>query len=899
MLNLLPFVVLRRAGVNGLRLRRLFGAAEIIDRLCALEAERVRLAEPLCRFLEAAVGAGQSHSVTAQLLRLKRDIYNHRPIKYPPTPELDLALAARLSGNEENPVERYAALTSEHARLLQEGEAVFAADLAAARRTLKKCLLSHEFRKALALASPSLYQELDWYIQNDDAAPSRRMRQAELSLIRYYSRAAFKISPFSSFTRTRLIQLDEDAPVGRERTHIRRSVKLNRALIGSIAARIVSNEELGAYAPVEISGAFERCEGKLVVLRKRYSRALPARLRIPREEIVTFNEGALVAWVEEFFARSNGCVTLEQIAEALGKVLPGDPYGTLRRLIEVGFLSHRIPLPDRESAGAPALKRFLSGIPGDTASALSQRLTDLEEIETRYPRARPRERLELSQSGQRIASMAFEGLVDNSAASWEGLLLFEDCIEEPALKYAPPGEWRPVLDDVKTALATYAPLFDYNLSVRMSMDTLVRKDFGGGPVSIVTFLRRWRSILADPQFSRSDNLRHTPNLLGLEPVSQLAGLRAEMGAIFAAPSDEEEIDLGKLDGKYGWTDRFMALGLSQHRASDGSASCYCQPFTRPTGEPAVVINGFDTGPFRAALRSCTATSPGPARQRIVDDVREALRERWPERNLYELASTYDFNPNLHPRLTDELVDCADEFIGESDMTRLNDLTLAIDNDDRLRIVNTKLGQPVRLLDMGITAMSFAPLTHHLLTSVDNISWISLKLFHPFFWAPRSSVAAVETYPRLVLGRCILRRRGWVISRDHLPVRAPAESDFAYFMKIWRWRRDLGLPVEVFISLGAFFDWVLEKGSGRKLWNSRKPQYVHFGNYLLVRVFEKLVSEARTPVYIEEMLPAEQTWGTAGSTRPFELVLDFAMDSGRMPEPARAERDESCLAGRSL
>jgi hypothetical protein len=256
-----------------------------------------------------------------------------------------------------------------------------------------------------------------------------------------------------------------------------------------------------------------------------------------------------------------------------------------------------------------------------------------------------------------------------------------------------------------------------------------------------------------------------------------------------------------------------------------------------------------------------------------------LRQLWRDAEVCELNATYDYNANLHPRATQSTVDCTGASGAESMSIRLHDLALEIDGKERLRVIHRASGAEIVPLDLGMMAVSFAPLTHHILSSVSNSCMIANKPFHPFSWSFNEREKGVYRFPRLVFGRCIARRAGWCVHRENLPHRRKGDTDFSYFLRIRRWQRDLGLPEEVFVSGGTYFEWMEEKNFDRQSWNRRKPQYIHFRNHFLVSILEKIISEVRAWLYIEEMLPDQTSWAHWRLHRPVEAVIDCYVAQG--------------------
>jgi hypothetical protein len=113
-------------------------------------------------------------------------------------------------------------------------------------------------------------------------------------------------------------------------------------------------------------------------------------------------------------------------------------------------------------------------------------------------------------------------------------------------------------------------------------------------------------------------------------------------------------------------------------------------------------------------------------------------------------------------------------------------------------------------------------------------------------------------PRVVFeDRLVLRRKTWLFPVKALPVRDPQETDWDYFRKVHQWRKQNHLPDHVFVNVmrGRSFDNLDEDARAKLGRDDYKPQYIHFCNPLLIRLFEKLAGKTPSTLTVSEMLPA--------------------------------------------
>jgi Lantibiotic dehydratase, N terminus len=893
--GLLPYVVIRHAGLSAERFETLVfpRTSSLMDRYLEQEMERNNISRSLPDGLEQVIGTVGGGALRSELLQLRRDIHNGRFKLQPLAPETWAVLNKALSAAEREQLNQYVQSCSQRMDLLIEGERAFAEELKSARAVLKSIFRKREFRKALALASPSLSYELGKYL----CAPEedlRRIRRTELSLVRYYTRGAFKVSPFSRFSRSSVVRISENArashqPLGR----LSSCVTLNRSLIATLAECVARHPDLRGHVPVCLSGAYSENGQRLVLLQRQYNGVAPTRMRIPREATVCVSLTKAMEWIRAYLGSHGGQAPFNHIVLELGQSLdaPAEALSYVEKLIDIGFLVHKIRFGNSESAGLEVLIAFLSSIPCPVAQELRSCLEALGQIAARISTAASEERVCILRQLEIQVAAAFKLLNVDSASRWNGLIAFEDCGEDSITQTALPARWKPILEDLNSFLSLYAPLLDWNLSLRMAMAHILGNDLVANPVDFLEFVHAFaQGPSKTPSAQDVSNYHHTPNTHGLSKVRQLGQLRDEICRVVAESSGEEEVDLLALGQSHGWFQRLSDLQVGPYEPAVMGIAVHGQATVQADGSLNLVINAIYDGAVNILLRACNTLSPG-SREQLVCEISTILRDTWTGGMLCEILASHDFNVNLHPRITELAVDCAEEDKVTPENFQIKDLQIKRAPDQRISLAHRESGTEIIPLATGMMSMSFAPLTQHLLSTFSSTRMISSRPFHPFSWSLPAQEESVRCLPRMVFGRCILRRRAWLILREALPLRAGQDTDFGYFLQVRRWQRTMGIPDEVFATIEPYAGGESEAHEGsRQSWNRRKPQYIDFRNFFLVDVLAKLISEVRTRLYIEEMLPGRTDWDHWSLHRPTELILNFlvARDeeqefAGRVPE----------------
>ncbi|MGB3180656.1 MAG: lantibiotic dehydratase [Cyclobacteriaceae bacterium] len=117
--------------------------------------------------------------------------------------------------------------------------------------------------------------------------------------------------------------------------------------------------------------------------------------------------------------------------------------------------------------------------------------------------------------------------------------------------------------------------------------------------------------------------------------------------------------------------------------------------------------------------------------------------------------------------------------------------------------------------------------------------------------PRVSVS-----PRYVYGDLVLQRKSWSVPKEMLPLREGAENEWEYFNRVDTWRRELGIPDEVFVFLNPGRKQNADPEAARKLGrDDYKPQYISFKSPALILMLDKMLAKAPSNVKFDEMLPS--------------------------------------------
>jgi hypothetical protein len=207
------------------------GAAPLVARIAGLEASAVEpLASPRCAELATVVVAtereldevrsqlvdrlyAEIHGAPAELRRLflavKRDSFNHRSISRHRNSSLWPSLHERIGPLAESVVALEQRLADEWDTLRGE----FASEGGRQARYLCRLVLEEKgLLRGLALAGPSMVGDLRRFCKEPGRPVGSKQMKLAISLSRYVSRSALKLSPNSTLTRSALGSVERETP---------------------------------------------------------------------------------------------------------------------------------------------------------------------------------------------------------------------------------------------------------------------------------------------------------------------------------------------------------------------------------------------------------------------------------------------------------------------------------------------------------------------------------------------------------------------------------------------------------------------------------------------------------------------------------------------------------------
>ena len=857
--------------------------SDLPDRLATADELHARLAkareEAVDRLFEA-IGDDGCDEIRPTLLAAKRACFNGRPLAKPASREDWPAVVERVGPVLEEILEGE--------RCLEEETAAFEAELESRRHEEAEALgvlaENPTFRCGLSVASPVAGRECIRLRRKPPDKHGRRERRLTPTLLRYASRAAFKLSPFSTLTSLTLGGL---APVSSPRgfelelggSPLRSLVRLRRHLWDRCLELIHRYPSVRRAARLRINDSVTRLEdGKSCYVRPSgwYVNDERKAVQFREESWVKLDLGAPVFQaVASMIARHS---TYGELVDALAATLRDDDESTaeqraasqIDQMLDFGWLVFEHPWPTNAGHLEARCLEELRARHGDDPAfqPFLERLQELVELENSLlGSARPWEvgsRIDglmdrLLQAAGELAGLPSEIEVTRRSTDYD---LYQDTWipsgsqDDPFRLRLDRDLARSLLDDARP-LIRYARLFDHRLELMRTLgEWMSRRSWQRRPLMEVfsEFRPLWQAYMTFFVESREGSERPgTWNPLELEELEALDRRRAEAEQALEdccsdLPDDGRVLDGGALSEVL---DRFPPYETSPI----GGACLFLQPAS--TDGSLWMVNRIKEGSGRFGSRYSPVMDP--ASREIWT---EGLRARGRFEHLGETVELLDVQSvqgdtlNVHADQTPStlVLPGGSSDLPDSRRVGLADLWIHVDPQGRAELRHES-GRRLAPAHLGVGYLDYMPtLTKFLCT-------FGPSEFGSIFPKPRyRRHETVVQGDRTRVGRIVIHRRSWTFLTDSLRRAVADLGEAEAFRSVQSWRREHGIPVRVFAR-----ERVGHPVKGFKY----QPQYIDFSSPTFVRMFLAMLDDDTERLTLTETMPAPETF----ETHAFEILLD--------------------------
>ncbi|HYH82616.1 MAG TPA: lantibiotic dehydratase, partial [Longimicrobium sp.] len=818
------------------------------ERLARHERARDAALARLGERLHHAVGAADGEARRALLAAARNLRRNHKL-----SDEQAHTLRAAAPGDVAAALERWER-TSERVRATAEAcERVYRRETREARRALAELASDEAFLNGIVLGSSPVYERLRARLEGASSVRHPRgpaARRLELTLLRYFARAATKTTPFSTLTSTAIARFSDD-----ERSALAElapgdaplsAVTVNKGIYGLLAPLLAEAPELFPQFGVTPNPSLRAVGESHSMLLSRGG----------REHVVVLPASPVIDRCVALIARLGGTAPYAVVVRELAAALRADPAEVARRvdrLMEAGILQLNSGIPERDQAWVAPLVAALRDSPHPLATRACELLGTMEELAGRYPAAGPAGRLALLGA----AREALGGLFPPGGAPGEAgkapppqrardrLLtgvratpLFEDtAFARPVLLNTP--RLRPALDALAVwvdCMSRGSPVWAHRANLRAYYDQAFA---GHERVPFPAFYEGYRAAVFDPMLRHEQN-PSPESRQATDPFSlpQIAESAAEGERLFSLLAARWATDPGAEDMHLCRDDFAPRAGGVRHPAP-GSSGVFAQ-LAAFAGGDAIVVDKNSIFPGMGKYFS-RFLPQFPAR--YAEEVL-AHNARHPEYMVAELCDDgeFSFNGNLHPPLARFDINYPARVTGLRAETNLPLAELVVEPDAalswRLKLVHAPSGREVLPADLGFLTPRWRPPLFRVLS-------LFTACFHetlPIPWhtgqphRPEAREDGVVYRPRVRFEEhVILSRRGWRVPSATLEGVVRGLAPGAAFRALNGWRLAHGIPRHVFFSTAQAMqpDAAARPPGARPPRAIHKPQYVDFESGALV------------------------------------------------------------------
>lgn len=835
--GLRPYFVCRTAGmpiswVAQLRSQRTLDA---LSTFLGIESAVESAREALAGRLHHELGLIADKSVRNRILQLRRDIFNSRMPRAVDINTCDVALPqdAWLA------VAEHVELLRSKSELASQFAAVFTSEQARTRILLQRAVADDDFRRGLLASSKTLYQNVERYRRALPEATSSRDEQIERGLLRYFTRAAMKATPFATFCAVipGQFHLSDGAPEGASALRLsgdlrrkRSFIRLNKSLLSTIWNHLKTRPAVRAQFVVELTPTLttdgntlrflSNAEGLEVFQRLTTNEALDVIVPLLR----THSGTRLRTLVDALVQDSRIEASYEEVTAYLDQ------------LIRLGLLRFRIGIADQDADWDIGLATFLDSINDSGAQAATEVLRALRAHVAPFAEAAVGERVRIAaEMHDRVARLVESWKVPALPSKF--IVYHEDATADAEMHVA-------VNDRVATAFGRLGELVALmgRVAAQRPQQAALRHFFGSfygsrsGGVPLLRFyedfyrehfkehLQRQRDAQSGMPAVDS-NPYDLGNPFSLDCVAAWHTARAALTELWrtawARTPNAVEITVSREDVEAALADIPPLLPCER------SVGAFCElvtPLATSAQRAQVILKNGTVLTGRGKFFSrFLYMLPDAMRQTVFADNNSGSSE-WRA----EICADSNFNANLHPTLLKwEISYPTAESGGSKDQLLCSDLLVMPSPHDAyaLQLVHGPTGTPVVPFDLGFLNPLARPPLFQLLSRFTPVADATIQLPDQLSRdsaqqnAARSTPdagtrdrsdpipdavteqATVAYRPRMTFeDSVVLSRRRWSVPSELFPRQARHEDDATYFLGVQRWRTTHGIPEQIYFRI---------------------------------------------------------------------------------------------------
>lgn len=846
------------------------------------------------------------------LLNCRRDIFNERDIPRVARDKLNSYLPEDLKSAFRDYLD-----SKELIRELKvQGEKVFRQESLETEKGFRGLAADEVLQKGLLLSSQSLLKRIPGFLLKESPA-NKKDFQTQRGLIKYISRMYCKTSPFSTFTNlvagklvfpegagTPFLQTQNKEPI--EVVH---HIRLNNFLYEYLQTLLCKNPSIYRHFLVRANPSIEKGDNDYLFLTN--SKNIEAFQRIPIDPVLEV--------FLDLTARQKQGITFKDlvamiVSDGYIDALPEEIEAYILQLIEYGFLEYNIGVSGIDPDWDIKLREVLDDIdmiedPVPLLGELSHTLERIRTFSRSYSEASCAERnailkdsfrlfkdicMKLQEAAglsernqtdeddEEIDSESFKHIARTGFLFKPEQMFYEDTTVNitPGVNEKQLGQF---IDSLHGLLGQIRHL-EWHRVERARMKHFFLDKYGNGaPVDLMTFYEEYYREIKKPE---AEWLKKSgKNAVKVEEnpflnIPEVKKWEQENGAWldcfksgierkkdFSPGDDEVSFSPDHLERTHREYSREISGKPDRTGCSFGAfIQFYLEKQADGQEKLKGVINSLFPGFGKLFSRFLHIFDTA-----ITEDLRKWNKTAAEEAILAEDCDASYFNANLHPPLLpyEIRIPGGHNSLPPQKQIPLTRLQVRWDEkENSLQLIDKSSQKRVFVFDLGFQGHSGRSRLFQLLEKFTLAeSLFIIPLIRSITESSKESIknqqmksgeSNIYVNPRIVYDQCIvLQRKTWFIPRERLPGKEPGETQWAYFLRVDKWRRELKIPDEVFVYAADRRHRQTSppgksgQAPGR---DDYKPQYISFANPLLIDLFEKLIKRVPQALKVVEMLP---------------------------------------------
>lgn len=840
--------------------------------------------ESYCKVIEDKVSGLEDKSASSKLLKIKRNLFNVRPI----TVSLVEDVKHLFDANEFEKVSLIIEQVNQLHVYQNTYEEVYNTEFAETSERLVSMWQRQNLQNALSYSNPKLFIDFEslYRDQYKKVKPKKR-RQLEAGIMRYASRSALKTSPLSTFTPVLVgsWKHNDDAHNIALSGELENRMELKSGLFQCLIDGILKDYSKIKYAfRLKLNPTLNITQEGVFLKKITAGSSINGRVWGSGEQDIHFKMNQVIQCVlVAFHQNGQQAVPVADLVQGVLKLAPKlqeDFVGSvINQLLEMqlfhiddGFFGQNDLLT--------WCKSIIENVGDKVGESATTNLDNIEALLNQFPLASPHDRIAL---GKEIYTEidAFKEAIQvypseelSTPAFFENSYLVDKdvAVDQRILS--------PFIDDF-SVLIEASKFFDVHQLIQTNFADYFLDKFGeeGECNEPLQYLKDFAEIygVGLPGF--------TPDPSKVSPVSDITrdfrrAIKTFNDFLFEAVfTGEDSVNLphkALLD---------MVAQLPESIRNRGVSHSFLGQIASKESSKHFVINQVFSGHSGLLSRFLEVLEEDK-----LADIRDYLTEISRGGEYAEIPGLFGFNANRHPKLAEQELDIAPFPANREDTVKvaLDKMTLVYDKPTHRVYFKTPKGKLLDCVYHGFLMPLLLPNIHRLLTLL-NMNGVLVYVL-PILRSGRfSSREKISLIPRISVGNTVLVRRSHMIPREMLPSVSLSEAEFFKAMREFITEHDL--PRSCFIRVSPFdtnpgsldekLDWA------NLDYKNMKPFYVDFDHPRLVQLLYLAMSRNEYPLVLSEALPDVDDQNLKVANEPH--VSEFQFEITKKPVTASSEQ----------